>query len=62
MVNLGVSMGLVWVWAVHLLVFRVVLLFCWRISVVCRALDLVGSWVELAFSVGVENFGRTRVY
>ena len=25
---------------------------CWRISVVCLALELVGSWVELGFSVG----------
>ena len=57
MVNLGISMGLVWLWAVCLLMFRVVLLFCWRISVVCLVLDLVGSWVELGFSVGMETFG-----
>ena len=30
---------------------------CWIISVVCLALELVGSWVEHSFSVGVENFG-----
>ena len=29
----------------------------WRISVVCLALELVGSWVELGFSVGMEAFG-----
>ena len=57
MVNLGMSMGLVWLWAVRLLMVRVVLLFCWRISVVCLALDLVRSWVELGFSVGMEAFG-----
>ena len=26
-------------------------LLCWRISMVCLALELVGSWVELGFSV-----------
>ena len=26
---------------------------CWRISIVCLALELIGSWVELGFSVGV---------
>ena len=29
----------------------------WRISIVCLALELVGSWVELGFSVGMEDFG-----
>ena len=24
---------------------------------VCLALELVGSWVELGFSVGIESFG-----
>ena len=37
--------------------FRAVFLCCWRISVVCLALELVGSWVELGFSVGMEAFG-----
>ena len=31
-------------------------LSCWRISVVCLALELVGSWVVLGFSVGMEAF------
>ena len=30
---------------------------CWRISVVCLALELVGSGVELSFCVGMEAFG-----
>ena len=30
---------------------------CWRISLVCLAVKLVGSWVELHFSVGMEAFG-----
>ena len=29
----------------------------WRICMVCLALELVGSWVELGFSVGMEAFG-----
>ena len=33
---------------------RVMFLHCWRISMVCLVLKLVGSWVELGFSVGVE--------
>ena len=36
---------------------RVVLLHCWKISVVCLALELVGSWVELGISVGMETLG-----
>ena len=55
-VSLGVSMGLLWLWAAHLLMFSVVFLFCWRISLVCLALELVGSWMELRFSVGMEAF------
>ena len=43
LVRFGVSMRLAWLWAVHLLKFRVVFLFCWRISFVCLALELVGS-------------------
>ena len=33
---------------------RVMFLPCWRISLVCLALKLVGSWVELGFSAGME--------
>ena len=36
---------------------QVMFLRCWRISLVCLALELVDSWVELGFSVGVEAFG-----
>ena len=35
---------------------KVMLLCCWRISLVCLSLKLVGSWVELGFSVGMEAF------
>ena len=56
-VSFGVSMGLAWLWAACILMFRAVFLLCWRISVVCLNLELVGSWVELGFSVGMEAFG-----
>ena len=36
---------------------QAVFLLCWRISMVCLALKIVGSWVELGFSVGMEAFG-----
>ena len=41
----------------HLLMLTVMFLFCWRISMVCLALEPFGSWVELDFSVGVDTFG-----
>ena len=56
-VSFGVSMGLAWLWAACILMLRAVFLHCWRISVVCLALELVGSWAELGFSVGMEAFG-----
>ena len=31
-------------------------LCCWRICLVCLALELVGPWVVLGFSVGMEVF------
>ena len=55
-VSLEVSMGLAWLWEACFLMFRVVFFFCWRISMVCLALELVGSWVELGFSIGMETF------
>ena len=53
---MGVSMGLAWFGAACLLVLRAVFLLCQRISMVCLALGLVGSWVGLGFSVGMEAF------
>ena len=61
-VSFGVSYGLLWLWAACLLMFSVVFLFFWRISVVCLALELVSSWVKLGFSVGMETFGWALVY
>ena len=56
-VSFWVSMGLAWFWAACLLMLRAVLLLCWRIIIVCLALELVNSWVALGFSVGMETFG-----
>ena len=56
-VSFGVSMGLAWLWAACLLMLRAVFLLCWRISMICLVLELVGFWVEFGFSVGMEAFG-----
>ena len=56
-VSFEVSMGLAWLWAACLLMLRAVFQICWRISMVRLALELVGSWVVLGFSVGMEAFG-----
>ena len=56
--SLGVFVSLVWLWETCLLMFGIVFPFCWRISVMCFALELVGCWVDLGCSVGVETFGE----
>ena len=61
-VSFGVSMGLAWLWAACILMLWAVFLHYWRINVVCLALELVGSWVELGFSVNMEAFGFALVY
>ena len=53
----GVSMILAWLSSACLLILRAVFLLCWRINIVCLALELVGLWVELGFSVCMEAFG-----
>ena len=50
------SVSLEWLWAACILKLRVVFLCCWRICIVCLALELVGPWVVLRFSVGMEAF------
>ena len=50
------SMVLEQLWAACILELRAVFLCCWRICVVCLALELVGPWVVLGFSVGMEVF------
>ena len=51
-----ISMGLERLWAACILKLRAMFLCCWRICVVCLALELVGPWVVLGFSVGMEAF------
>ena len=50
------SMALGKLWAACTLKLRGVFLCCWRICMVCLALELVGPWVVLGFSVGMEVF------
>ena len=52
-----VSMSLAWLWIACILMLRAVFLGCWRISMVCVALELVSFWVELGFNVVMEIFG-----
>ena len=56
-VSSEVSMGLVRLLATCILMLSVLFLRFWKISLVCLALELVGSWVELGFRVGMEAFG-----
>ena len=50
------SVGLELLWEACILKLRGVFLCCWRICVVCLARELVGPWVMLGFSVGMEVF------
>ena len=48
-----------WVWSDSgqcILKLRAMFLCCWRICVVCLAMELVGPWVVLGFSAGMELF------
>ena len=56
-VSFGVSMGLAQLWEACILMLKAMFLLCWRNCVVCLALDLVGSCMELGFSEGMEAFG-----
>ena len=56
-VSFEVSVGLVWLWAARILQLGAMFLRCWRICMACLALELVGPWVELGFSAGMEAFG-----
>ena len=52
------EMSMVWgyLWAACILKLRAMFLCCWSICMLCLALELVGSWVVLGFSVGMEAF------
>ena len=52
-----ISMGLERLWAACILKLRAMFLCCWRICMVCLALELVGPWVVLGFSIGMEALG-----
>ena len=52
------SMGLELLWAACILKLRAVFLCCWRICMICLALELVGPWVVLGFSVDMEAFDK----
>ena len=54
--NYEMSMVLEYIWAACILKLRAVFLCCWRICMVCLALELVGPWIVLGFSVGMEAF------
>ena len=43
-------------WAAFILKLRAMFLCCWKICMVCLALELVGPWVVFGFSVGMEAF------
>ena len=51
-----ISMGLERLWAACILKLRAMFLCCWKICVVGLVLELVGPWVVLGFSVGMEAF------
>ena len=55
-VSFEVSMSLLWLWAACILMLKAMFWHCWRISMVCLALELVGPWVVLGFSVVMEDF------
>ena len=50
------SVGFAWLWAACILKLGAMFLCCWRICMVCLALELAGSWVVVGFSVGMEAF------
>ena len=56
-VSFEVSVGLVSLWAACILMLRAMFLHCWRISMVCLSLELVGSLVKFGFRLGMEAFG-----
>ena len=55
-VIIDMSMVLEELWAACILELRAVFLCCWRICLVCLALELVSPRVVLGFSVGMEVF------
>ena len=56
-VSFEMGLCLVCLCAACILMLRAEFLRCWRICMVCLALELIGSWVVVGFSVGMEAFG-----
>ena len=44
-----------------MLMLRAMFLHCWRICVVCLAVELTGSGVVVGFIVGIEAFGWSLI-
>ena len=61
-VSFEVSMSLLWLWAACILMLKAMFWHCWRINVLCVALELVGYCVELGFNVYMETLGWALVY
>ena len=55
-ISYEMSVGLEYLWAACIFKLRAVFLCCCRIFLVCLALELVGPWVVLRFSVHMEVF------
>ena len=54
---MGYETSMVWSnFELPILKLRGVFLCCWRICMGCLTLELVGPWVVLGFSVGMEAF------
>ena len=63
--DLATAAAAAWVWygfGQPILMLRVAFLFCLRNSVMCLALETVGSCMEFGFSVGMETFRWALVY
>ena len=58
-VYFGVSMGLVWIWAVFLLMGSVMFLLCWRLAMRHSALKFAGLWVGPDLCVEMEVFWKS---
>ena len=55
-VSFELSVGLVWLWAACILKLRAMFLCCWRLCMVCLALELVDPWVVFGFSSRYGGF------
>ena len=61
-ISFEMSVGLVWLCSTCTLRLRVMFLCFWRICVLYLALELVGSWLVLGFSVNMEAFDEFLLF